>query len=60
MQVLAALQATNVPVPRALCLATDSSIIGTLFYVMEHVQVCVLDAPLCQADRLTSQEHAPR
>ena len=40
MQVLAALRDTDVPVPRALCLATDASIIGTPFYVMEHVQVC--------------------
>jgi len=41
-QVLAALQGTNVPVPRALCLATNASIIGTPFYVMEHVQVSIL------------------
>ena len=40
MQVLAALRDTDVPVPRALFLATDASIIGTPFYVMEHVQVC--------------------
>ena len=40
MQVLAALRDTDVPVPRALCLATDASVIGTPFYVMEHVQVC--------------------
>ena len=38
-QVLAALRGTDVPVPRALCLATNASIIGTPFYVMEHVQV---------------------
>ena len=38
-KVLAALRDTAVPVPRALCLATDSSIIGTPFYVMQHVQV---------------------
>ncbi|KAL3143657.1 putative acyl-CoA dehydrogenase ibr3 [Trebouxia sp. C0009 RCD-2024] len=38
-QVLAALKDTPVPVPKALCLCQDSAVIGTPFYVMEHVQV---------------------
>lgn len=37
-QVLAALKDTPVPVPTALCLCQDTSVIGTPFYVMEHVQ----------------------
>ena len=40
-QVLAALKDTPVPVPKALCLCQDSAIIGTPFYIMEHVQVRV-------------------
>lgn len=36
--VLSALKDTPVPVPKALCLCQDASIIGTPFYVMEHVQ----------------------
>ncbi len=39
MQVMASLGDTNVPVPKALCLCTDPVIIGTPFYVMQHVQV---------------------
>lgn len=38
-QVLAALKDTPVPVPMALCLCQDSAVIGTPFYIMEHVQV---------------------
>ncbi len=37
-QVLAALKDTPVPVPKALCLCQDAAVIGTPFYVMEHVQ----------------------
>ena len=37
-QVLAALKDTRVPVPKALCLCQDPAVIGTPFYVMEHVQ----------------------
>ncbi|XP_024360890.1 probable acyl-CoA dehydrogenase IBR3 isoform X2 [Physcomitrium patens] len=29
---------TNVPVPRVYCLCTDSTVIGTPFYVMEHLE----------------------
>lgn len=38
-QVLAALKDTPVPVPKALCLCQDPAVIGTPFYIMEHVQV---------------------
>ena len=41
-QVLAALKDTPVPVPRVLCLCQDSAVIGTPFYVMEHVQASQL------------------
>lgn len=36
---LGALHRAGFPVPRPLCYARDASIIGTEFYVMEHVQV---------------------
>jgi aminoglycoside phosphotransferase (APT) family kinase protein len=36
-QVLAALQGTDVPVPRVHLLCEDDSIIGTMFYVMDYV-----------------------
>ena len=36
-RVLSALAATDVPVPRPLLLCEDPSVIGTAFYVMEHV-----------------------
>ena len=51
-QVLAALRDTNVPVPRVLCLATDNVIIGTPFYVMEHVQV-IAETLTCSGIRMT-------
>ena len=38
-QVLAALRDTAVPVPKALALCQDTAVIGTPFYVMEHVKV---------------------
>ncbi len=37
-QVIKALQGTGVPVPKVYCLCTDESVIGTPFFVMEHVQ----------------------
>lgn len=36
-RVLAALADTGVPVPRVLHLCTDESVIGSMFYLMEHV-----------------------
>jgi aminoglycoside phosphotransferase (APT) family kinase protein len=36
-RIITALRATDVPVPRALCLCEDPSVIGTPFYVMECV-----------------------
>ena len=38
-RVMAALRNTGVPVPAALCLCEDVSVLGTPFYVMAHVQV---------------------
>jgi aminoglycoside phosphotransferase (APT) family kinase protein len=37
-KVLAALQDTDVPVPRVYLLCADDSIIGTMFYVMDYVE----------------------
>jgi aminoglycoside phosphotransferase (APT) family kinase protein len=36
-RVISALAATNVPVPKALLLCTDDSVIGSMFYVMEFL-----------------------
>ena len=44
-RVIAALHGSAVPVPRALCLCEDSAVIGTPFYVMEHVEGRVLWDP---------------
>ena len=41
-RVMRALQGTEVPVPRALALCEDESVIGRAFYLMEHVQGRVL------------------
>lgn len=38
-RVLQALAETEVPVPAARALCTDEAIVGTSFYVMDHVQV---------------------
>lgn len=39
LQVLHALGAhTNVPVPKVFCLCTDSTVIGTPFYIMEYLE----------------------
>lgn len=38
-QVLKALGTyTDVPVPKVFCLCTDASVIGTPFYIMEHLE----------------------
>ena len=37
-RVLSALSGTEVPVPKTFCLCEDDSVIGTSFYVMEHVE----------------------
>jgi len=41
-RVLTALAETSIPVPRTLCLCTDESVVGTMFFVMEHVEGRVL------------------
>ena len=44
-RVMRALAATNVPVPRTYALCEDEAVIGTAFYVMEHVQGRILWDP---------------
>ena len=41
-RVMTALADTNVPVPRTYCLCTDESVVGTMFFVMEHVKGRIL------------------
>ncbi|CAL8464134.1 g3669 [Coccomyxa elongata] len=55
-QVMASLGNTNVPVPKALCLCTDPVVIGTPFYVMQHVQGRIFTDPSCP--ELTTDERA--
>ncbi|KAK9918804.1 hypothetical protein WJX75_007054 [Coccomyxa subellipsoidea] len=55
-QVMAALGGTIMPVPKALCLCTDAGIIGTPFYVMQHVQGRIITDPSCP--ELTPGERA--
>ena len=44
-RVITALHGSGVPVPRTFCLCEDSSVIGTPFYVMEHIEGRVLWDP---------------
>ncbi len=44
-RVMSALRETDVPVPKALCLCEDATVVGTPFYVMEHVAGRVLWDP---------------
>lgn len=44
-RVMAALRDSAVPVPRMFCLCEDASVIGSAFYVMEHVQGRILWEP---------------
>ena len=37
-RVMAALETTNVPVPKMLCLCEDVSVVGTAFYIMEFLE----------------------
>ena len=37
-RVMTALERSEVPVPKTLCLCEDDSVIGTAFYVMEHIE----------------------
>lgn len=36
-QIIHALEQTDVPVPKAICLCEDDSVIGTPFYIMEFL-----------------------
>lgn len=46
-QVIKALGQTDVPVAKAYCLCEDDAVIGTSFYVMEHVAGRIFRQPLC-------------
>ena len=37
-RVMKALEPTNVPVPKMLCLCEDVSVVGTAFYIMEFIE----------------------
>jgi aminoglycoside phosphotransferase (APT) family kinase protein len=45
-RIISALKNTDVPVPRALSLCEDDSIIGTPFYIMEYVEGRIFRSPL--------------
>jgi aminoglycoside phosphotransferase (APT) family kinase protein len=45
-RVLTALAGTGVPVPRTYCLCEDDAVIGTAFFVMEHVEGRIFREPL--------------
>jgi aminoglycoside phosphotransferase (APT) family kinase protein len=45
-QVINALSKTSVPVPKALVLCEDSSVIGTPFYVMQYLRGRIFKQPL--------------
>ena len=47
--ILSALANTDVPVPVPRALCTDSNVIGTAFYVMDHVQVGFSHHSSCDA-----------
>jgi aminoglycoside phosphotransferase (APT) family kinase protein len=44
-RVMTALRDTDVPVPKTFCLCPDDAVIGTAFYVMEHVKGRILWDP---------------
>jgi aminoglycoside phosphotransferase (APT) family kinase protein len=44
-QIIHALEHTDVPVPKALCLCEDDSVIGTAFYVMEFLDGRIFTDP---------------
>ncbi|MES0873960.1 phosphotransferase [Sinimarinibacterium thermocellulolyticum] len=52
-RVIRALANTEVPVARTYCLCEDESVIGTAFYVMEHVEGRILWDPALPGDAYT-------
>lgn len=44
-RIIHALEKTDVPVPKAYCLCTDSSVIGTPFYIMEFLDGRIITDP---------------
>ena len=44
-QIIHAMEKTDVPVPRAICLCEDDSVIGTAFYIMEFLDGRIFTDP---------------
>ncbi|KAG9236307.1 putative acyl-CoA dehydrogenase family member 10 [Amylocarpus encephaloides] len=44
-RIIHALENTDVPVPRALCLCEDTSVVGTAFYIMEFLDGRIIEDP---------------
>lgn len=44
-RIIHALEKTDVPVPRALCLCQDTNVIGTDFYIMEFLDGRIFEDP---------------
>lgn len=44
-KIIHALEPTDVPVPKALCLCEDSSVVGTPFYIMEFLDGRIFTDP---------------
>lgn len=44
-RIIHALEKTDVPVPRALCLCEDDSVIGTAFYIMTFLDGRIFEDP---------------
>ena len=45
-RIIHALEKTDVPVPRALCLCEDDSVIGTAFYIMTFLDGRIFEDPV--------------
>lgn len=44
-RIIHALEATDVPVPKAYCLCEDDSVVGTPFYIMEFLDGRIIEDP---------------
>jgi aminoglycoside phosphotransferase (APT) family kinase protein len=44
-RIIHALEKTDVPVPRAICLCEDDNVIGTAFYIMEFLDGRIFEDP---------------
>ena len=54
-RVQSALAETDVPVPRMLALCTDDDVIGTMFYIMQHVEGRNIDDPSMPSESPTAR-----